>query len=491
LNPGEFARTIAAVKRWGMIAMAALVLFFQLGTRGLNEPDEGRYAEVGRAMAASGDWLVPRFNGIEHLSKPPVTYWLIAASIKLFGVNEWAARLPAALAALGTVVALGLMVRRAADERAGMLAMVVLLASAQFFVVARLITTDMLVSCFAAWSVWALWNWHTSDRSCGKILWFYVFLGLGFLTKGPPAVIPPLFAVAALCWKNPDLKLRQLCWGRGLLVFLAIGLPWYVALAVRQPQLWDYFLVREVLERVATSVHKRTRPFWYFIPVMAVGFLPWTLALPWAGKWRVGSGRSRDFLRMCAGWWGLSFLMFSVVKSKLPTYVTPLYVPLAAMAALQLARYRRWPAVVAGVTLAIFVGAVAAFPVVERRLSHQVSAREFAERIRREDPPGTAPVVQCHTFLCGLPFYLQRPVLWYHPPRADKQQEDTVYEFSTAHRGPHILNQPEQLRELLGGPARVFCIAATRRVRRLQEELGQPLVELQRAGDWSLLSNQP
>ena len=100
LHPGKFVCTIPSVKKLGVMALAAFVLFFQLGTRGLSEPDEGRYAEVGREMVASGDWLVPRFNGIEHLSKPPVTYWLIAASLKAFGVNEWAARLPVAIAAL-------------------------------------------------------------------------------------------------------------------------------------------------------------------------------------------------------------------------------------------------------------------------------------------------------------------------------------------------------------------------------------------------------
>src|SRR5437867_2385552 len=129
--------------RVGIAMLAVFVLFFQLGTRGLNEPDEGRYAEVGREMAASGDWLVPRFNGVEHLSKPPLTYWLIAASIKVFGANEWAARLPAGLAALATVVALYLLVRRAADETTGLWAAAVLLSCAQFFIVARLITTDM------------------------------------------------------------------------------------------------------------------------------------------------------------------------------------------------------------------------------------------------------------------------------------------------------------------------------------------------------------
>src|SRR5437867_5711825 len=206
LHPGKFVCTIASVKKLGVMALAAFVLFFQLGTRGLSEPDEGRYAEVGREMVASGDWLVPRFNGIEHLSKPPVTYWLIAASLKAFGVNEWAARLPVAIAALATVVAL--------YEMAGLWPAVVLLSCAQFFIVARLTTTDMLVTCFAAWSVWALWRWYvSSDRKFGKIVWFYVFLGLGMMTKGPPAILPPLFALAGLAWRNSELRLRQLGWG--------------------------------------------------------------------------------------------------------------------------------------------------------------------------------------------------------------------------------------------------------------------------------------
>ena len=245
--------------RWGVMALAVFVVFFQLGTRGLNEPDEGRYAEIGREMAATGDFLTPRFNGVTHLAKPPLTYWLIALSIRAFGVNEWAARLPSALGALGTLLAVYLLARSACGERAGLWAVVVLLSSALFFGMARLITTDMLLTCFVTWSVWSLWRWYASaDRSWKKILWFYVFLGFGMITKGPVAVMLPLFALAGLRWRNPTLRLRQMGWGKGALIFLAIAAPWFVAVAGTDWHRWRYFLGREVVGRVATTVHHRT-----------------------------------------------------------------------------------------------------------------------------------------------------------------------------------------------------------------------------------------
>ena len=118
---------------------AVFMLLFQLGGRGLNEPDEGRYAEAGREMMASGDYLTPTLNGVPHLAKPPLTYWLIAFSLKTLGVNEFAARLPVALAAMGTLLAVYLLGRRAAGEACGLWAAVVLLSSLLFLGVARLV----------------------------------------------------------------------------------------------------------------------------------------------------------------------------------------------------------------------------------------------------------------------------------------------------------------------------------------------------------------
>lgn len=327
--------------RWTVFGLAVLAVFCQLGTRGLNEPDEGRYAEIGREMVASGDWLVPRWNGIEHLSKPPVTYWSIAASLKLFGVNEFAARLPAALAALGTLAAVYLLARSVWGERPALWAVLVLLTSLEFFAVARLITTDMILTCFVTWSVWWFWNWYTSaDKRWRHIVWFYVSLGLAMMTKGPVGVMLPLFAVLAVRWRNPHFRLRQMKWGRGAVIFLLIAAPWFVALAWRDPKLWRYFIVREVFERVATGQLGRDKTWWYFLVVMAGGTWPWTPLLLSLRRWRDPPQAQKDFVRLCAGWVGWGLVLFTLSRSKLPTYVLPLYAPLAMLLGAVIARVK-------------------------------------------------------------------------------------------------------------------------------------------------------
>jgi 4-amino-4-deoxy-L-arabinose transferase-like glycosyltransferase len=122
------------------LIFVAVALFLFLGTRGLNEPDEGRYAEIAREMAATGEWLVPHLNGFERFQKPPLLYWLTAASIHFLGANEWAARLPSALAALGVVLLTYSIARRIFDPAAAVTAVLVLVSSIEFFALARLLT---------------------------------------------------------------------------------------------------------------------------------------------------------------------------------------------------------------------------------------------------------------------------------------------------------------------------------------------------------------
>ena len=548
---------------WLVVALAVFVVFFQLGTRGLNEPDEGRYAEIGREMVATGDFLTPRFNGVTHLAKPPLTYWLIGLSIRAFGANEWAARLPAALAALGTLLAVYLLTRSAFGERTGLWAVAVLLSSALFFGVARLITTDMLLTCFVAWSVWSLWRWYASeDRGWRKILWLYVFLGLGMITKGPVAVVLPLFALAGLRWGNPTLRLRQMGWGKGALIFLGIALPWFATVAGTDWERWRYFLGREVVERVVTTVHNRTEPWWYFLPVLAVGFLPWTPWLCGAGALRRETGRGKELVRLCAGWLLLGFIMFSLSRSKLPTYMTPLLPPLAIIVAVILGRVgelerddgiNRWLRVGAfvsgllmlgaagalalvgatrfhahagfmivvlllavagglvsvwlwrrrglagfaigltGTTLAVLLVAIMTFSSFERGLGKKAPAKYLAERILREDPTGRVPVVFRGYLLRGLPFYLQRPVLWYHRSAQNGGEESgSVFEFDVVRSDtPNYLAGSQQLQNLLAGPQRVFCIASRKDFATMPRELRDLVHELDEVCGWVVLSNQP
>jgi 4-amino-4-deoxy-L-arabinose transferase-like glycosyltransferase len=541
-----------------VLAVAVFVVFFQLGARGLNEPDEGRYAEIGREMAASGDFLTPRFNGVIHLAKPPLTYWLTALSIRAFGVSEWAARLPSALGALGTLLAMYLLARGACGEQAGLWAVVVLLSSALFFGAARLITADMLLTCFVTWSVWSLWRWYASaDRSWRKILWFYVFLGLGMITKGPVAVMLPLFALAGLCWRNPTLRLRQMGWGKGALIFLAIAAPWFIAVAGMDPERWRYFLGREVVGRLATAAHNRAKPWWFFLPVLLVVFLPWTPWLCGAGVLRRLTGRGRELVRLCAGWLVLGLIMFSLSKSKLPTYMMPLLPPLAILVAVIIGRIgegerdgvvgwlSRVSAVVAGLlvlgvavavgmvattrfhvrgefavavlllaiagclvsvwlwrrrgltgfamglagtTLAVLLVVVMAVPLFERNLGNKALTKYVAECIQREDPAGRVPVVFCGYLLRGLPFYLQRPVLWYH---SATNETGRVFELDAVYPGtPNCLNDPQQLQDLFAGPRRVFCIASRKEFATMPRERRGLVHEIDEVGEWVVLSNQ-
>jgi len=548
--------------RWVVLAFAIFVVFFQLGTRGLNEPDEGRYAEIGREMAASGDFITPRFNGVIHLAKPPLTYWLIGLSIRVFGVNEWAARLPSALAALGTLLAVYLLARSACGGRTGLLAVMVLLSSALFFGVARLITTDMLLTCFVTWSVWSLWRWYVSaDRGWRKILWFYVFLGLGMITKGPVAVVLPLFALAGLRWQNPTLRLRQMGWGKGSLVFLVISAPWFVAVAGTDLERWRYFIDREVVERVVTTVQHRAEPWWFFLPVLTVGFLPWTPWLCGVGVLRREAGRGKELARLCAVWLALGLIMFSISRSKLPTYMTPLLPSLAILVAMILERagegehdggVGRWLRVgafvagllvlgaagavgavatmrfhmivgfavivtligvagslvsmwllrrrgltgfamgLAGTTLTLLLVVVIAIPLFEIKLGRKAPAKYAVDCIRHEDPTGRAPVVFRGYLLRGLPFYLQRPVLWYHNSAQNGGVDGgSVFEFDVVRPGtPNCLTKPQQLQDLFAGSQRVFCIASRKDFATMPRELRDLVREINEVGEWMVLSNQ-
>ncbi|HEV7406176.1 MAG TPA: glycosyltransferase family 39 protein, partial [Chthoniobacteraceae bacterium] len=286
---------------WLLLAVAVVALFTLLGSRGLNEPDEGRYAEIGREMAATGEWLVPHLNGFEHFQKPPLLYWATGLAIRLFGANEWAARLPSALAALGTVMLTGRLGCTLFHRRAGFLAGLILLSSTGFFILARLLTPDMTLTFWvtAAGACFVQYAYALQGR---KWAWlFFACLGCGFLTKGPMALIIPLSA--AMAWQIAARRrpaAPSLPWVRGLLLTLAISLSWFVALSLWRHELFDYFWRYELVERFASHAHGRSKPMWFFIPVTLVAVVPWVFLAPGLGlaAWR----QWRERRVSLAGW---------------------------------------------------------------------------------------------------------------------------------------------------------------------------------------------
>ena len=329
--------------RWLIVAAFALALLTGLGDRGLIEPDEGRYAEIAREMVESGDWLVPRLNGIEHFQKPPVIYWATAICLKLFGINEWAARLPSALAAAGTLLLTAWIGRRLGGPRIGLAAAGVLLACLEFFVLARSITPDMMMT---FWIVAAIACFVR--RATGGSGWFefgfFTAMGLGFLTKGPMALVVPIFA--GLGWnfgrRRAGLAKTKLRWFPGMVFTTAIAMSWFAAMALRDPALYDYFVKYELVQRFASKTHGRSQPLLFFVPVLIAGIMPWlfvalTALLNWLGLRNAG-WRISPTGWLLVGWTVPPLIILSLSGSKLFTYILPLIPALA----LWLAGGGRW-----------------------------------------------------------------------------------------------------------------------------------------------------
>lgn len=311
-----------------IIVLAALPFLLQLGSRGLNEPDEGRYVEIGREMLVTGDFLVPRLHGVPHVAKPPLTYWSIAASLGLFGMNETAARLPAALAAIFAVFLTADLARRMYGRRGAPTAAWLLASALGFFLMGRVQTTDMILAASVVAAMHGAWRFR-SAASRGTRLQFFLALAVGFLAKGPVAVaivLLGLIGAAVFERRRRPLGVVASLWGWGL--FLLLALPWYLLMAAEIPGLIEHWLGYELVQRVTEGV-KRNKPFWYFAVVLPLEVWPWTdLLLALVPRiWRL---RRRPREAYLAGWISFPFLMFTLSQSKLPTYMVPL-IPAAAL----------------------------------------------------------------------------------------------------------------------------------------------------------------
>lgn len=337
----------AARQRWLIVLVVLVYAIAFQGARGLYSPDEGRYTNVALNMLESGDWLKPMLHPeVEHWAKPPLTYWSVAASVAVFGHNELAARLPGALAFAGTILLMMRLGRRFVPAQPWLPA----LTYATFAfppLAANLVTTDTLLTFWETLQAVAfveLWYAATprDERRARLLLWLAA--GLAFMTKGPPGLL--LLGASALFafLTARGAGLRRLFALDALLVFLVVGGTWYVVVALREPGVMRYFLVEEVVNRVASDKMHRNAE-WYgalkvYIPTVVVGMLPWLplLVRTW---WRERSTLVRDLrtnadTRLLACWL-LPIIVFMLARSRLPLYLLPLFVPLAIIAARALA----------------------------------------------------------------------------------------------------------------------------------------------------------
>jgi len=320
-----------------IVALAAFGL--DLGRAALWDPGEGRYAQTVREMMTSGRWLVPTLNGAPYLDKPPAFFWLVAASFKLFGMHEWAARLPSALAALGTLAATVRFAWWRLGPATAIGAGVVLATAGQFVVLGRSVRMDMALTMLltlALFRAYALWKGDDTDHT-----WpVYVLLALGLLIKGPIAVLLPVLIMSALTIVTGEYdRLARLRPGPGVILAVLVACIWYVPAAIWSPEYLGTFVWQQNVGRFLGASTGHPKPSWYFLWVLPVTFLPWALFLPGALRHTIRRARrwhDLDLFLLC--WLTLTVGFFSASSAKLATYVLPVFPPLALLVARYVAR---------------------------------------------------------------------------------------------------------------------------------------------------------
>jgi 4-amino-4-deoxy-L-arabinose transferase-like glycosyltransferase len=309
--PGGFA---------AVAALATLVFFFHLGTYGLWEPDEARYAEIAREMLVTGHFVVPHLNYVPYVEKPPLLYWFTASAMRVFGVNEFGARLVNAVAALIGVLATCFFASRAFDHRRATLAGLVLTTSGLYAVMAQVLTTDMLLT---ATITIALFSFFQHWRDGGRWYWiFYLAMDLAVLTKGPVGAAIPLSVAAIFLWWERELSgvLRRFHVLSGFFLSIAICTPWFLAIAIREPDFLDFYFIGEHLRRFFESGYSHSQPFYYYVPVTAAAMLPWTLLLPFLPWRQLEPNPARRFCVIAAA---TTLVLFTIASSKLIPYILP------------------------------------------------------------------------------------------------------------------------------------------------------------------------
>ena len=331
----------------GLAALLAVVWLATLAGRPLFNPDEGRYAEIPREMLSGGDWVIPHLNGLDYIEKPPLQYWATAVMYRVFGVNEFSARLYTALTALGTVALVALLGTRMGGRDMGWRAAAV--ASGMMMVVAlgQLMTLDMSLTFYMTASLTGFLLAQQSGEAAFKwMMMAWIAAALGVLTKGLVAAAIPaaVLVIYSLCSRDfaPWRKLN-LSWG--LPLFLIITVPWHWLAALRLNDFLHFFFVHEHFARYLMPIAEREEPWWFFGFVFLIGTVPWTLPAlrVVVSGWRsrvVGGPFSPTFFLWV--WMIFVCVFFSLSDSKLMPYILPAMPALAVLiAALPIATLRR------------------------------------------------------------------------------------------------------------------------------------------------------
>ncbi len=330
-------------------ALLFVAWFGSLELRGLFIPDEGRYAEIPREMLVSGDWVTPRLNDLKYFEKPPLQYWLTAASFRVFGEDEWTARLPSALLGLLAVLMLAYTGYRLKGVATGILSAIVLASSWAYFLGAQYLTLDMTLTACLTMSFCSFLLAQCEVLAARAKSWMlaaWTTAALAVLSKGLIGIVLPGLAVASYMVVRRDYSLlSRLNAVAGGALFLAIAAPWFIVVQYRNPEFVGFFFVHEHLQRFAESGHHRAGPWWYYLPILVVGLMPWTPSLLRAclelSKMRTSHPNGFSVEWFAGLWAAVTLVFFSLSQSKLPAYILPAFPAVALILADQIQRRPR------------------------------------------------------------------------------------------------------------------------------------------------------
>ena len=317
-----------------LLVLGVTLFFFRLGSRPLWDTDEGMHAATSKDMVLSGDYITPRLNGESFYDKPVLFNWLAAASLRVFGFTEFAARLPAAVLGLSTVLLTYFLGRRMFNATVGLLGGVILATGIEYIILSRIVVHDIALVFFMTLALFAYYcAFESKKRRTICLMIFYASLGLATLTKGPIGLLLPTLIVGLFLLVMKRLTfLKEMRLGWGITGFLLITAPWYILIMLRNPDYAGYFFLKQNLMNFISAEARHPGPFYYYFHTLFGGFFPWSVFLPLAlihgvNRRSEEHGVARRYLLL---WLGVVFVFFSTASSKLTPYILPLF-PAAAL----------------------------------------------------------------------------------------------------------------------------------------------------------------
>ena len=329
----------------GIFIFAIFYLYLaHLGAYHLMDPDEGRYNQIPREMILSGDFITPHLNGVEYFEKPIFQYWFTAIMMKIFGFGEFTGRILPALSGIGCVALAGFLGTMMYSKKVGLLASAILATSCLNLVVSSINILDMALTLFMTSCMVFFYAFERTEKKKWLIA-FYIAMGFGVLTKGLVAIILPF---GILFWyviftKRPRLFLK-LFYLPGILAFLIVTVPWFYLVCQANHDFFYFFFIREHFLRFTTKMHDRFQPWWFFMPFVIIGMLPWTGFLVSLFNKRgvirqTTSERNRFDIIYLLLWFFIIFIFYSISDSKLVPYIMPCWMPLAILIAASIKRF--------------------------------------------------------------------------------------------------------------------------------------------------------